>query len=209
MTLAFQSVTANTVSRILSVLSILVASVAVAYLLLPNPLADVFFGGIVLLSVVFAIVGGIGAWTNRTPLIWVAALLLAGLSILGMWSIGIFIAPAALLLLGAAVFSQLAGPREDIQKVIVADPPTKEEAAQMTKTGTGSMVVGAVLVYIGAFAHGLFGSCANETLSCALDKTHWGAVVLTIIGLIALSYGGWLLWKKFYISRVLAAKQRE
>lgn len=204
-----QAPTSQTVSRLFSVLAILSASVAVTYLLLPNPLADVFFAGIVVLSVIFALVGGIGAWTNNTPLVWVAVFLLMGLSILGMMSIGFFIAPAALLLLGAAVFSQRAGPREDVREAIIDNPPTQRELVRKKQVGTGSVVVGAGLVYVGAFAQELFGACASETLACALEKTNWVGVGLTVVGLVAVSYGGWLLWKQAYITRVLASTQTQ
>lgn len=209
MPLTLQASTSRTVSRLLSALAILFASVAVTYLLFPDPLADVFFTGIVMLSVIFALVGGIGAWTNRTPLVWVAALLLTGLSVVGMMSIGFVIAPAALSLLGAAVFSQLAGPRTDVREAIVANPPTGREIARKTLVGIGSVVVGFGLVYVGAFARGLFGACARETLACVVETTNWGAVGLTVLGLGAVGYGGWLLWKQAYITRVLASTQTQ
>jgi hypothetical protein len=200
-----QTPQSQTVSRLLSALAVISATVASAFLLLPNPLADVFFGGIVLLSVLFALVGVIGVWTNRTPLVWVAAFLSSGLSILGMLTIGIYLAPAALLLLGAAVFSQLAGPRPGVRETIVANPPTEQELVRKKGVGTVAVVFGVALVYGGAFAQEMFGSCASETLTCALDKMNWGAVGLTVIGLIAISLGGWVLWKQIYITRVLAA----
>lgn len=204
---ALQTPRSQTVSRLLSVLAVISATVASAFLLLPNPLADVFFGGIVLLSVLFALVGAIGVWTNRTPLVWVAALLSTGLSILGLLSIGIYLATAALLLLGAAIFSQLAGPGPGVREAIVANPPTEQELVRKKQVGTGAVVVGVALVYVGAFAQELFGACASETVACALDKTNWGTVGLTVIGLIAISLGGWMLWKQIYITRVLAATQ--
>lgn len=205
---AYPSPSLGRVSRLLGVLAALSASVAGGYLLLPDPLADAFFAGWVLVSVVLALVGGVGAWTNRTPLVWVAALLLTGLLIAGMWSIGLFIAPAALFLLGAALFSQLAGPREDVLEAVTADPPTTRETARRALLGTGSVVVGSGLVYAGAFRRELFGVCANETLACAIDKTHWGAVGATTLGLIAVGVGGWLLWKQVYVTRVLALRHR-
>lgn len=204
---ASQSRFSETVSRLLSVLAILSASAAVTALLLPNPLADVFFAGIVLLSVLFTLVGGIGAWMNWTPLVWVTALLLTGLSILGMMSIGPYLVPAAFLLLGAAVFSQVAGPRPEVRESILANPPTKRGIVQKILVGTGAIIVGLGLVYVGAFRQELFGSCARETLACALETTNWGAVGLTVLGLLAVSYGGWLLWKQTSITRVLASKQ--
>lgn len=206
---ALQTPTSQTVSRLLSVLAILTASTAVASLLLPNPFADVFFAGIVMLNVLFTLVGGIGAWTNRTPLVWVATLLLTGLTILGMLSVGIFFVPATFLLLGAAIFSQFAGPRTDVRAAISANPPPERELVRKKQVGTGSVVIGVGLVYVGAFALGLFGACASETLACALNTTNWGAVGLTALGIGAISYGGWLLWKQAYITRVLASTQTQ
>lgn len=195
----------QTVSRQLSGLAILAAGVAVTVLLTPDPLADVFFAGIVLSSVLFTVVSGIGTWTNRTPLVWVAALLLTGLTILGLLSIGTNLVPAALLLLGAAVFSLLAGPRTDVRESIIADPPTTQEAMLRTLVGTAAVLGGGGLIYFGAFAQELFGPCANETLTCALEATNWGAVTLTVLGLFAVGFGGWLVWTQPFISRVLAS----
>lgn len=206
---ALQMPTNQSVSRLLSVLAILSASVAVAYLLFPNPLTDVFFAGIVLLGVIFALVGGVGAWTNRTPLVWVATLLLTALSILGMMSIGIFLVPATILMFGAAISSRMAGPRTDVRDAILANPPTERALARKKWVGAGSVVAGVGLVYVGAFAQELFGACASETLACALDKTNWGAVGLTVLGVIAISLGGWLLWKQAYLTRVLASTQTQ
>lgn len=203
----YQSPSLGNASRLLSVLAVLSASVAGGYLLLPHPLADVFFAAWVLVSVILSLVGGIGAWTNRTPLVWVVALLLTVLSIVGMWSIGRFIAPAAFFLLGAALFSQLAGPRTDVLEAIADSPPTESEVVLKTLAGIGSVVVGSGLVYVGAFARELFGACASETLACAIDRTQWDAVGVTVLGLIAISSGGWLLWKQVYLARVLALEQ--
>ena len=201
------SISNETVSQLLSVGAILSAILAVLALLLPNPLADVFFAGIVMLSVLFTLVGGLGAWTNRTPLVWVAALLLTGLTVLGMLSIGFYLVPSALLLLGAAVFSQLAGPRLEVRDSILANPPTKQDLIQKTLGGIGALVVGFGFVYVGPFTREVFGSCARETLACGLQTTNWGAVGLTVLGLVTVSYGGWLLWKQSYIIRVLASEQ--
>ena len=194
------------VSRLLSALAVLAASVACGVLLFPDPLADAFFAGWVLVGVVLSLVGAVGAWTNRTPLVWVAALLLAVLVIMGLMSIGLFIAPAALLLLGSAIFSQLAGPRAGPREAIIADPPATPEIVGKSLAGIGSVLVGAVLVYLGAFARELFSACASETLACALDKTHWDAVAITTLGLLAVGFGGWLIWKQIYVTRVLAAE---
>lgn len=195
----------RTVSRLLSALAILAVGVAAVSLLRPRPLADAFFAGWVLLSVGIAIVGGFGAWTNRTPLVWLAALLLVGLSILGMWSIGLYLAPAALLLSGAAVFSHLSGPREDVRQSILADPPSSQELSSMTRTGSGALVGGVLLVWIGASGRGLFGACARETMSCLVAETNWSAAGLTVLGLLATGYGCVLIWKRVYLTRVLGS----
>lgn len=176
---------------------------AVTYLLLPNPLADVFFAGIMMLSVIFALVGGVGTWTNRTSLVRVAALLLTGLSILGMMSVGFAFAPAALLLVGSALFSQVAGPRETSVARMTADSPSEREVVVKKLVGLGSGVLGTGLVYIDVFAQELFEACASETLACTLEKTNRGAVGVTILGSTMISFGGWLVWKQVYISRLL------
>lgn len=206
---ASRLLSSETASRLLSVFAFLSASGAVLLLLLPNPLADVFVAGIVMLSVIFAGVGGIGAWTSRTPLVWVGALLVTGLSLIGMMSIGFLLAPAALFLLGAAVCSQLAGPRPDVREAVLADPPTAREVARKKLIGIGAVIGGLGLVYAGAFAQELFGSCARETVACALDTTNWSGIGLTLLGLVAVSYGGWLLWKQSYLTRVLASTQTQ
>lgn len=198
-----RSLSVDRVSRLLSLLAILSASVAATVLLFPDPLADVFFAGWVLFSVGLTIVGGFAAWTSRTPLIWVTSILLLIVSILGMMSIGFLIAPAALFLLGAALFSQVAGPREGVQEAIIADPPTTTQMVLKTLGGVVSVALGAGLVYSGAFVQTLFGACIQETLACALSKTHWDTVGLTVAGLVIISLGGWLIWKQLYIARVL------
>lgn len=199
----------RTGSRVLSVLAVLSASVAAVALLFPNPLADVFFAGWVLFSVSLTFAGALGAWTNRTPLVWLAALLLTGLSIVGMWSIGFLIAPAALLLLGAALLSQWAGPRQGVQEEIIANPPNRRETLGKIVAGIGSVAVGGWLVDIGALGQELFGACARETLACALSKANWEGIGLTVLGLTAISFGGWLLWKQVYIVRVLASQHAD
>ena len=206
---AHQSSSFGRVSRLLSGLAILSASGAGAYLLLPNPVGDVFFAGWVLLGVILAIVGGIGAWTNRSPLVWVAAISLIGVTIIGILSIGRFIAPAAFFMLGSALFSQLAGPRTEHVEAITTDPPTESEVVQKTLAGFGSVVLGVGLVYVGAFARELFGACASETIACAIEKTHWDAVVITVLGLIALSLGGWLFWRLIHTTRAVGMKKVE
>ena len=206
---AHRSSSFGRVSRLLSGLAILSASVAATYLLLPDPLGDVFFAGWVLLGVILSIVGGIGAWTNRSPLIWVAAISLIGLTIIGIWSIGRFIAPAAIFMLGSALFSQVAGPRTENVDAITTDQPTEWEVLQKILAGFGSVVVGVGLVYGGAFAQELFGACASETIACAIEKTQWGAVGITVLGLIAISFGGWLCWRLICPTRTIGLKKAE
>lgn len=196
-------------SRLLGACAVLSAIAAAVVLLLPRPLADAFFAAWVLGSVAVALVGGVAAWTNRTPLVWVAALLLTGISVVGMWSIGLFVAPAAGFLLGAAVLSRLAGPRAGVRQTILADPPTVPEAVLKTLAGTGGLVVGSALVYAGAVTRDLFGPCARETLACAVGRTHWDAVGVTVLGLVAAGLGGWLTWKQVHVARVLAAERPE
>jgi hypothetical protein len=183
--------------------------VAGTYLLLPDPLGDVFFAGWVLLGVLLSIVGGIGAWRNRSPLIWVAAISLIGLTIVGILSIGRFIAPAGFFMLGSALFSQLAGPRTENLEAIRTDPPTESEVVWKTLAGIGSVVVGVGLVYVGAFAQELFGACASETIACAIEKTQWGAVGVSVLGLIAISLGGWLFLRLIYTTRAVGLKTAE
>ena len=200
-----QPSTANTGACVLSGLAVLGSIIAAGLLLFPNPLADAFFAGWVLFSILLTLAGAGGAWTNRTPLVWVTALLMIGLAIIGMWSIGLSIAPAALLLLGAAIFSQLAGPRGGVQDEIIAEPPTVQEAVWKTLAGVGSVAIGGWLVYVGAITQHLFGACAAETLDCALASTHWDAAAITSLGLLGVGLGVWLIWKQVYIGRVLAA----
>lgn len=210
-----QSSSLRTATRLLSAVAILLASVAAGYLLLPHPLADVFVAAWVLGSVGLSLVGGIGVWTNRTPLVWVAALLLAGISILGMMSIGLFIAPAAVCLLGAALLLQRAGPQEEDREANSAESHRKTTSAESqtvrttvlkTLAGTGSVAVGIWLVYVSALVRDLFGACAAETLACVLSRTHWSRVGTAVLGATAVGLGGWLLWKQVSIVRVRGTK---
>jgi hypothetical protein len=89
------------------------------------------------------------------------------------------------------------------------DPPTESEVVQKTLAGIGSVVVGVGLVYVGAFAQELFGACASETIACAIEKTQWGAVGISVIGLIAISFGGWLFWRLIYTTRAVGLKKAE
>lgn len=198
-----RSLSVGMVSRLLSLLAVLSASLAAIFLLFPDPLADAFFAGWILFSVGLTIVGGLATWTNRTPLVWVTSILLLIVSILGMMSIGFLVAPAAFFLFGAALFSQVAGLREGVREAIIADPPTTTQIVLKTLGGVVSLALGAGLVYSGAFVQELFGACAQETLVCALSKTRWDAVGLTVMGLVTISLGGWLIWKQIYIVYVL------
>ena len=193
------------ISRVLSALATICALVATLFVLFPDPLADAFVAGWMVLCIGLALLGGLGAWTNRTPLVWVAAILLLALSIIGMWSVGFLIAPAALFTLGAALFSHRTGPREHVQEAILAEPPTNRELVVNGVCGIGSVILGSGFVYVGSFTQELFGACAQETLVCSLEKTHWDAVGITLIGILAIWIGGWVVWKQLYILRVLRA----
>lgn len=199
---------ALTTSRLLGGLAVLLAVVAAVVLLFPRPLADAFFAAWVLFVVVLAIVGALGAWTRRTALVWVSALLLTGLTVVGMLSIGLFVAPAALALLGSAVALQLTGPRAGAHEAIRADPPSVLEAVLKTIGGIVAVVLGGGLLYEGTLVRELFSrGCASETLNCALAVTRWDAVGLALLGLAAVWLGGWLVWKQVAVGRVLAANQ--
>lgn len=201
------SISLRTASRLLSAVAILFASVAAGYLLLSGLLGDVFVAAWMLGSVGLSLVGGVAAWTNRTLLAWVAALLLTGISILGLMSIGLFIAPAAVCLLGAALLLQRAQPSEDSQKANDTELPTVRDAVSKTLAGTSSVAVGLWLVYVSALLRDLFGACARETLPCVIDKTHWGRVGISVLGAAMVGFGGWLLWKQVSVSGVYAVRE--
>lgn len=199
----------QTAGRLFGAAAVLAAIAAATTLLLPNPLADVFFAGWVVASVGFAMLGAAGAWTNRPALTWVAALLLTGLSGIGMTSIGMFIAPAAGLMIGAAVMTQLAGPRTEVREAIRADPPTQQDLIRRLAVGIGAVGIGVGLVYRGAISQELFGACARETLDCAIASSNWGAIAITILGLGGMGVGMWLVWKQLYLARVISGTQPE
>ncbi len=197
---------ALTVSRFLAGLAVVLATLAAIVLLVPRPLADAFFAAWVLFAVVLAVVGALGAWTRRTALVWVTALLLAGLSIVGMWSLGPFVAPASLALLGAAVASLWTAPRPGVHEAILDNPPSVLEAVLKTLAGVVLVGVGIGLVYDGAIVRELFArGCSSETLSCMLAVTRWDAVGLSLLGSAGIGSGGWLVWKQVAIGRVLAS----
>lgn len=195
---------AGTLSRALAGVAVLAALLTSAVLLFPEPLADVFFTGIVLLSPLFAVVGAVGAWTERAALVWVAALLSVGLTLAGAMSVGLLFAPAALLLLGSAVAARATGPDTAARERLVADPPEARERLQKALLGVAGIVGGAAAVDAAAFDRDLFGSCAQETLGCVMRTTNWGLVGLTLLGFGAIAGGAWLLWRQVYVTRVLA-----
>lgn len=199
----------RSVSRLLSAAAVVAAVLGAAVLLFPTPLADVFVAGIVLLNPLFAVVGVAGAWTNRRALVWVAALLSTGLSLLGMMSIGLFLAPTALLLLGSAVAAQAAGPPMERRETVVADPPNRRDRLQKLLAGVVSVAIGAGLVDASALDRELFGSCAQETLGCVLQTTNWDAVGLTLLGLGAVALGCWLGWRQVHVTWMLTGSRAD
>lgn len=205
---AAQSPQTASVSRFLGAIAAIWTFVAATLLLSPRPLADAFFAGWVVIAVALALTGAVAAWTRRTPIVWVAAILLSGLAVVGVMSVGLYIAPAALALLVSAGLLQLTGPREWPREAILAEPPTVLEAVLKTLAGAIVVVLGVGLVYEGAVGRELFlRGCANETLVCALAVTNWDAVGLTIVGLAALGGGAYLVWRQVYVGRVLASNQ--
>lgn len=198
---------AEAVGRALSVLAVVVLVVAAGYLLFPAPLADAFFAAWMAGGVAVSVVGAVAAWTGRTPLVWVTALLLVGLSILGMWSVGFLVAPAALCLLGSAVLLRKTDRRERVRRAVLADPPSAREAVTKTLVGVASVVAGAGITYAASVARPLFDACARETLSCAVENTHWDAVAATVVGLAVLAVGCRLLWTQAYAASVRCAER--
>lgn len=194
------------VSRLLSVVAVLWASVVAASFLTPDPFADVFFAAWVLVAAGLAIAGGVAIWTFRTALSWVSGLSLGALSVLGMWSIGPYIAPAAGCLLVAALLVQVFGPRPPERARIQVDRRTVRAAGRQALVGTAAVILGGWLVFEGVFVRELFAAaCASETLACALAVTRWDSVGLAALGLAAVGYGSWLVWNQVPVGRALAA----
>jgi hypothetical protein len=196
---------ASEASRLLSGLAVFIASTAAIFLLFPAPLSDVFFTGWVLFSVGLAVVGWVSARSNRVSLVWVTALLMTALAVLGMWSIGLFIAPEALCLLLAGAFLQIAGDRTAVREAVLTAPPTAPESILKTLASCMALALGGGLVYLGALNQPLFGACARETLACVLDRLHWDALGITVSGVVAFVFGGWLLWKQLYIAHTISS----
>ena len=61
-----------------------------------------FFWSLFILG--FALAGGYGAWTENRYVVWLTALVLLALTVLGAASIGLFVAPVALLFLLAGIW---------------------------------------------------------------------------------------------------------
>jgi hypothetical protein len=187
----------------------LLASGAAVFLLFPSPLEDIFFTGWVLFSVLITVVGLIGSRIHRTYLVWLSAAILIGLSIVGMWSIGFLVTPAALCLILSAALMQVTENHRKIREQIIADPPSVSEAVAKTLVSCIAIGFGSVLVYLGAFARSLFEACARETLTCTLEQIHWDAVSMASLGLASLIFGGWLLRKQIVIARILSSEMSE
>lgn len=199
---------AVTGSRLLSGVAVALASLSALALLFPHPLADAFFTAWVLFAVILTGVGAVGAWTRRSGLLWVAALLLSGVTLVGMWSIGWSIAPAAFAMLGAAVVSLRAGGRSASHESILADPPTVPEVGRRVLAGIALIVIGSGVAYDGIYRRTLFTrGCLDETLGCALAVTRWDAVGLALLGLTAVGIGGYLIWRQIIVGWVLTTGQ--
>ncbi len=199
---------AVTVSRLLGGFSVVLAGGAAVILLFPRPLADAFFAAWVLFAVILTVVGALGAWTRRPALSWMAALLLSGLSIVGMWSLGAFVAPAALVLLGSAVASLWTAPRPGAHEAVLDNSSSVFEAVLKTLAGAVFVVIGTGLAYGGIVVRELFTSgCSSETLDCAIAVTQWDAVGLSVLGLATIGIGGWIIWTQMAVGRVLASNQ--
>lgn len=187
---------AQRVSRGLGLSAVLITVLAAAYFLFSTPLADVFFAAWVLGTVGIALLGWFAARTNRRAVVWLAAAALLGISILGMWSIGFLVSPAAVCLLGAALVLQLYGPRRKADRKFTGEPPTVQRTALETLVGVGLVVGGGGLVYVGAIETQLFGACARETLDCALAKTRWVGMGQTVLGLLTATAGSVVVWRR-------------
>lgn len=179
----------------LGVLAAAIATTAAAWVLEQTLWSDVFVAAWALGGALVALVGAAAAWMGRRALLWVTSLLLAALSVVGMLSIGFLFAPAACCLLGAALLSGWAGsllPRPGATAVA----STGEGVVAWTVTAFASIAGGWALVDAGALSRELFGACATESPECVIARAHWDAVGVTGLGLVAITVGGWLLWRQ-------------
>ncbi|MFB6353019.1 MAG: hypothetical protein ABEJ92_02940 [Halobacteriales archaeon] len=188
---------AERLARVLSGLALVSALVAAGWLLWPAALGDAFFAAWVVFAVALTSIGTAATWTRRRPLVWVTALLLVGLAVVGMWSIGFFVAPSALLLLATALVLQLGGVGATPPP---PDPPSAREAVGRTLLGVVAIALGGGLAYEGAVVRELFSrACGGETPACALAVTNWDGVGLSVLGLVGIGLGGWLVWRQLAI----------
>ncbi|MFC6953063.1 hypothetical protein [Halorubellus litoreus] len=199
---------AATGARVASALAVLAAAVAAGVSLGVGPLADAFFAATVLGIVSLVVVAAVGAWTTRPTVAWFGALAVAAVVVVGRWSAGVFIVPAALALLAAAATSQRARRRER-DRDGPDDSPAWPVLVGRALAGAAALAVGATLLYLGAFVRELFAAgCARETLSCALAVTNWDAVALTALGVLAVAVGGSLVWKQAFRASLAAWGRR-
>lgn len=156
-----------------------------------------------LLIVGVALFVGAVAWADRPPLVWVGALVLLGISVLGAMTLGFYAAPAALFALASAVLLSASGRRERVERAVRSAPPTMLEAVVKTLLGAVAVALGVSLAYYGTSA-GLSEACAVETAACVLESTHWNHVAGTAIGLGLGILGVWTVFVQIRSARMLA-----
>jgi hypothetical protein len=164
--------------------------------------SDVLLVAWPLLIAGIALLTGAAAWTDRPPLVWVGALVLLGISVLGAMTIGFYAAPAAFFALASAVLLSASGRRERVERAVRSAPPTILEAVLKTFLGAVAVALGALLAYSGASA-GLSEACAVETAACVLENTHWNRVTGTAIGLGFGVLGAWTVFVQVRSARIL------
>jgi len=150
---------------------------------------DVFAAGFVLLAVAFALLGGYGGLRGRTAPAWIGAVGLALVAVLGAMSIAPFLGPGAVMLLGAALATQLPR-RARVRAAIRDDPPGASGLLYRAGVSIAAVALGAASIYVGAVLRGLFGACAVESLACVVRQTDWPAIVLTVTGLVGIGLAG-------------------